>query len=828
MTVQLETGYNTIEGKKCLWIMFLMITSILALIIPIIIIKSENTSVKETLTTKSIQTTTTTTTTKIHPFNFHRVWIKSVDKDMTKLFSLVSREAITIGRENFVAKSSASSTSSSDVTERTACVKLGSNNDYFFNFLDTLTETEANANGKEVFVEECRRLFVNKQSILRIVDEFDQTYIPNRAIYWYTRNGFLYTLVNQALRQQNIEALLLLHFFIRDLDLQLLAASEQVENINWEQLDNLYRGQRMSIDEIEDLKVSYQQGFFQSFLSTTKNIEVARMFSGSGAIEKDEPVQPVLFHFNCSSLKLSRGVANIQDHSDNEDEEEILFSPLYSFSVRQVEYDDDEHVWKVECSVDGDETNLSLLLHQRLIKLDLAVRILMSSTSSSSSDNNSNEEMCQIFTNGISILLDELVIPEGNIVTMDETAQIQGNTKHAVTALFLLKGLKSFNRNSLAHKPTISADTFAALWDCLTTMCKEKGEFQRALDYYEKAQTYHIENMPTIIARKINIAQVYRMMGQYAQTWSIYRELLDECFDGPDKDNFDIFTHIATDLPYIESERAMEIWYPNVFNYLEYIYVHCQERSIDMALFRSALMERYRALGHAYWYLVHNKEQTLICYDRWKDLLEEDDQSFGEFFMYLAHVYCTDDPIRAKSLYEQAIVELSMVEETWSTELAICYSRLGYLQRRKRFFLRCFYLLTYVTDLATLRRKYLEETGECYLYIAKYYVEQNSMLDKEIAYQYCQQALRLFLNVKPPTSNFREMQQSIELLLTLQEATESVQANRKHELLQKAYDEAPITEQQLKQILEETLRSLHGRNISSELIMEEIDDENFE
>ncbi len=159
-------------------------------------------------------------------------------------------------RQNFVSTPKTVSTNLSDNLERTACMKPQSKDDYFFNFLDCLTETEANSKGKQVFVEECRRLFVNIPSILRVIDEFDRTYVPQRAIDWYTRNGFLYNLVNQALRQQNIEGLLLLHFFIRDLDLQLLSAMDQIGNDDWKQQTILYRGQRMSLNEIEDLKGS--------------------------------------------------------------------------------------------------------------------------------------------------------------------------------------------------------------------------------------------------------------------------------------------------------------------------------------------------------------------------------------------------------------------------------------------------------------------------------------------------------------------------------------------------------------------------------------------
>jgi hypothetical protein len=402
---------------------------------------------------------------------------------LKELFTTVSQTVLVLGRQNFVSKSKTVSTNSSDTLERTACVKSQSKDDYFFNFLDCLTETEANPNGKQVFVEECRRLFVNTPSILRVIDEFDRTYVSQRAIYWYTRNGFLYNLVNQTLRQQNIEGLLLLHFFIHDLDAQLLSAMDQIGNDDWQKQTNLYRGQRMSLNEIEDLKGSYYMGFFYSFLSTTTNIEVARMFSGEGQIMKHEPIQPVLFHFYCSMLKLTRGAANIQHLSGNEAEEEILFSPLYSFSVRNIEFEEDKQVWKIECGMNGDENNLPLLLHQRLIKLDIAIRILMVSTPV---NDDTNEEICTTFIDGMSILLNELVIPDGNIVTLDENTQVQKNTKHAVTALFLLKGLKNFNNDSLAHRPAIPTDTMVALWDCLAAMYKEKGELQRALHYFEK------------------------------------------------------------------------------------------------------------------------------------------------------------------------------------------------------------------------------------------------------------------------------------------------------------------------------------------------------
>lgn len=258
-------------------------------------------------------------------------------------------------------------------------------------------------------------------------------------------------------------------------------------------------------------------------------------------------------------------------------------------------------------------------------------------------------------------------------------------------------------------------------------------------------------------------------MGLNAQTWSIYRELLNEYVKFPDEDNFNVFSDIATDMPFVETEKSMEIWYPNILSYLEYVYTQCQEIPEDKVLFRCELKERYQALGRAYWYLVYDKQHALYCYNRWKELVDENDEPLGEPLMYLAHTHFLDDSLKAKSLYEQAIVELTITEEVSFAELAVCYCRLGYLQKRKRFFIRCFYLLTFVGNLSALLRENLEETGECYFYLAKSYTPEETIINKATAQQLCRQALRLFLNVKPPTSNFRDMQDCVEFLLSLQE-----------------------------------------------------------
>ena len=56
---------------------------------------------------------------------------------------------------------------------------------------------------------------------MKYIDEFEEKYDPSNAIYWYTRDTFLYKMVNMALRTENSAIIWRLRFFILDMHQQL-------------------------------------------------------------------------------------------------------------------------------------------------------------------------------------------------------------------------------------------------------------------------------------------------------------------------------------------------------------------------------------------------------------------------------------------------------------------------------------------------------------------------------------------------------------------------------------------------------------------------------
>jgi hypothetical protein len=64
---------------------------------------------------------------------------------------------------------------------------------------------------------ECRRLYPNNEDELRIINEFEQKYYEKSAIWWYTRQCFIYQLLNRALRTFDTDVIVTMGCFIHAL-----------------------------------------------------------------------------------------------------------------------------------------------------------------------------------------------------------------------------------------------------------------------------------------------------------------------------------------------------------------------------------------------------------------------------------------------------------------------------------------------------------------------------------------------------------------------------------------------------------------------------------
>ncbi|CAF2251126.1 unnamed protein product [Rotaria magnacalcarata] len=70
---------------------------------------------------------------------------------------------------------------------------------------------------KHEMIDRCRMYYRGNEKEIKNIAEFEKGYTPNQAIRWYTRDSFIYKLINKALRTDDIDSLYNYRFYIVDL-----------------------------------------------------------------------------------------------------------------------------------------------------------------------------------------------------------------------------------------------------------------------------------------------------------------------------------------------------------------------------------------------------------------------------------------------------------------------------------------------------------------------------------------------------------------------------------------------------------------------------------
>ena len=112
-----------------------------------------------------------------------------------------------------------------------------------FMYCQLLKETFLDMNhgeeAKRALVELCKGEYADNSASLRVIDEFDRDYERHCPTWWYTRDCFVYRMLNEALRTHDIEVINRFGFFIKDLSRQL----EELHRTLPSEIFTVYRGQ---------------------------------------------------------------------------------------------------------------------------------------------------------------------------------------------------------------------------------------------------------------------------------------------------------------------------------------------------------------------------------------------------------------------------------------------------------------------------------------------------------------------------------------------------------------------------------------------------------
>ena len=103
---------------------------------------------------------------------------------------------------------------------------------------------------RQRFIEYWRQSSVSVDAQLKIIDEFESDYSPDKAILWYTRCPFIYENINKALRELDSDTIVMMAFLLHDLHRQLQKL--QTAEVKKESTSPMYRGQGLSRKMLRD------------------------------------------------------------------------------------------------------------------------------------------------------------------------------------------------------------------------------------------------------------------------------------------------------------------------------------------------------------------------------------------------------------------------------------------------------------------------------------------------------------------------------------------------------------------------------------------------
>ena len=210
-----------------------------------------------------------------------------------------------------------------------------------------------NPKGKQDLIEICRSYYRGNIKELKLIDEFERDYRSEEAIRWYSKESFVYKLINKALRTEDIDQLYTFRFFIADLSQSLNQEHNKIL-VSDEKILTVYRGAILDKEEFDKLEENEGKLISTSgYLSTSRLRSAALPFANKRTKRLD--IQHVLFEINCDVQGIGKTItfADIDQFSEYRNKEEVLFDLNTCFTIESIEQNDSFQLIKMNVSNEG-------------------------------------------------------------------------------------------------------------------------------------------------------------------------------------------------------------------------------------------------------------------------------------------------------------------------------------------------------------------------------------------------------------------------------------------------------------------------------------------
>jgi tetratricopeptide (TPR) repeat protein len=400
---------------------------------------------------------------------------------------------------------------------------------FFQVLIDTLIKMtfERNSAARQDLIDHFKQLYERNEVQLKLIEEFEKEYQPDKAVWWYTRPTFLYNTLNTALRDSDSEVLFALRFFITDLYAQLTHEHRNDVALSREQdpILRVYRGTNISTKEVKYIAQNIGQYLsMQSFVSTSIDREVARFFVEASAPITNDTTR-ILLQFNIDRrIKKAKPYAKITQLSFVPDEGEVLIMLGSIFKIDKLEFNKLDQCWigvfslcsdddyelkdlmqQTKSDIGDDITSLGCLLnrHGYYDKAESYYQQILLEPSTQELD----RSRCYRALGSIATILGEHSKALENYSKELVIHQKRGNAENIALTLMMI-GQAHWKKGDLDTAliyekkalPDIAAFGNSQLTDVYRTMAniyRDKGDLNLALQNYEESLKLDRKNLPS-------------------------------------------------------------------------------------------------------------------------------------------------------------------------------------------------------------------------------------------------------------------------------------------------------------------------------------------
>ncbi|CAF1206617.1 unnamed protein product [Didymodactylos carnosus] len=405
---------------------------------------------------------------------------------------------------------------------------------WFQLFKDLIIQMPPDNHGKRQMIQKCQEYYRGNRKEVATIQEFSDTYRRADAIRWYTRQSFVYKLINKALRTEDIEQLHIFRFFITDLCLSLAQEYKKMREREQGVL-RVYRGVKLSNEEVEKLKgnegklISINGGY----LSTSRLPSVAQNFASQLTKRRDAVV--VLFEIEYDFNELNDDdivCADVAKFSDYPEEQEVLFDLGATFKIQSVNREKPD-LSRVNLRVTSKGADIARE-YIKLNRKELEERSVAVMFGSLLCDMGQCDKSMKYFENLFQNHEDENISHiEFNL---GRTHDLRGEYDKALQ-------LYEHSYGTMMMSKPVPKKASARVLNNIGNVYYKRSEYDRALDYYSKCLKMREKCLPPdhphIADSLNNIGLVYDNKGEYDRALDYYSKCLkmrEKCLppDHPD------------------------------------------------------------------------------------------------------------------------------------------------------------------------------------------------------------------------------------------------------------------------------------------------------